>query len=89
VLADIGSTLTGLGTLVLALTAFFTLLLTHRKVGQVITEVKTANGNTLAALADQAEGRRIQRDIPPEERTSHDQRYVEDLPDHPSPPKGF
>lgn len=56
-------------------------LLVLRSVRAVHTEVKTANGQTLAALADATEGRRIELDIPHGDRTSSEQHYVERLGD--------
>lgn len=51
----------------------------HAEVADVHTEVQTANGITLAALADRAEGRRITVDIPHDQRTTSEQGYVDNL----------
>lgn len=50
-----------------------------RKLGAVHAEVKTSNGLTVAALADRGEGRRIETDVPAEERTPQEQKYVDGL----------
>jgi hypothetical protein len=50
-----------------------------REVAGVHREVRSSNGLTLAALADATEGRRIQNDIPPADRTPSQQHYVDDL----------
>jgi len=42
-------------------------------------EVKTANGVTLAALADRVEARRIEAEVAPGERTESEQHYVDEL----------
>jgi hypothetical protein len=51
----------------------------HEVVKEVKTEVKTANGITLAALSDRQEGRRIAADVPMDDRTSSEQHYVDRL----------
>lgn len=42
-------------------------------------EVKTANGQTIAKLADLTEGRRVEADIPEHARTESEQHYVDNL----------
>lgn len=42
-------------------------------------EVKTVNGITMAALADRAEGRRIETDVPVDQRTDSEAAYVTNL----------
>lgn len=53
------------------------------KVDEVHAEVKTANGITIAALSDRAEGRRVQEDITKEDRTTSEQGYVDRLAEKP------
>lgn len=48
---------------------------------EVKHEVKTSNGITIAALADLSEGRRIQADVPVEDRTISEQHYVNKVED--------
>lgn len=50
-----------------------------RKIGNVHAEVKTSNGLTVAALADRGEGRRIETEVPADERTPAEQKYVNGL----------
>ena len=49
------------------------------EVTSVHTEVKTSNGITMAALADRAEGRRIEADVPQADRTASETQYVNRL----------
>lgn len=49
------------------------------KTDQVHAEVKTSNGITMAALADRTEGRRIQSEVPKDDRTASEQGYVDTL----------
>lgn len=49
------------------------------KVDAVHEEVQTVNGHTVAALAEAAEGRRIEGDIPKGERTTDEQAQVDRL----------
>jgi hypothetical protein len=59
------------------------------KVDDVHAELVTSNGLTLGNLADAGEGRRIEADVPPEDRTVAEQHYVDHLgPDHPAAPDG-
>ena len=46
---------------------------------RVHREVRTGNGQTMARLADLAEGRRISRDVPLEQRSPADQHYVDQV----------
>lgn len=57
----------------------FGVLRNTRDIRQVHTEVKTANGITLAALADRQEGRRIEETIPHKDRTEAETGYVDML----------
>jgi hypothetical protein len=68
-----------LASLITAVAVLISVIGVHRKVTEVATEVRTANGITLAALADRGEGRRIEQDVPAGERTSSEQAYVEKL----------
>lgn len=77
VLADAALLVVAVGTLITSATAAVGSLHNSRRIAEVKTEVKTANGITLAALADRGEGRRIEADIPAAERTSAEQHYVE------------
>jgi hypothetical protein len=63
---------------------FCGLLLVHRRVGSVVDEVKTANGNTLAELADKAEGRRVLADVAPGDRTTSEQHAAEIIEPNPN-----
>lgn len=72
-----GTLITGLALLVNAVVNAGRLRNLKSQVSSVHEEVKTANGITLAALADNAEGRRINADIPHDERTTAEQRYVD------------
>lgn len=49
-------------------------------VADVHAEVRTGNGQTIAALAEATEGRRIRDGIPAHERTASEQHYVDELP---------
>jgi len=63
----------------------------HHVTTKTLSEVVTLNGKTIGNLADNAEGRRIATEIPKDQQTSHDKRYVEAVEaiDHPvTPPKG-
>lgn len=51
----------------------------ERKVDAVLGEVETGNTNKLGALAEAAEGRRIETDIPKDDRTTHEQEGVDRL----------
>lgn len=41
--------------------------------------VRTMNGKTIGALADLAEGRRIELDVPADERSASQRHYVENV----------
>jgi len=74
-LADTSTILFGAAAVIAAMASLVTamgVILVNRK-------VKTSNGLTMAALADRAEGRRIESDILAEDRTSHETSYVEKL----------
>lgn len=73
--SDVSSVITAITALVVAVVAGKA----KRTVDQVHTEVKTQNGLTIAALADRQEGRRIQTDVPHQDRTASEQHYVEGL----------
>lgn len=72
-------TLSDFAQLIIALATLGGVLTTARATKTIHKEVKTQNGLTIAALADRAEGRRIQGDIPAEDRTSSETNYVEEL----------
>jgi hypothetical protein len=48
---------------------------------QVIDEVRTGNGKTIARLADLGEGRRVLADVPADDRTASEQHAVTMLND--------
>ena len=74
-LADTSTILFGAAAVIAALASLVT------AIGVIIVHknVKTTNGLTMAALADRAEGRRIESDVLAEDRTSHETAYVEKL----------
>lgn len=51
----------------------------------VHTEVKSINGSTPTELLEATEGRRIEADIEPDDRTHAEQAYVDRLPDKEPP----
>jgi hypothetical protein len=55
--------------------------LLHQTTTNTLEQVTTINGKSLGNLADAAEGRRIVKDIPPENQTSHERQYVESIND--------
>lgn len=70
--------ITSLAALVTSVAVLVSAWSNRRRLGDLKREVKTSNGLTLAALADRAEGRRIDEDIPEGDRTASEQRYVDD-----------
>lgn len=51
----------------------------HEAVGTVVNEVAAANGISMVKLLERAEGRRIADEVPPSERTTSEQGYVDRL----------
>jgi hypothetical protein len=72
VVADLGGNLIGIATLITAITTAWATLRVHK-------EVKTSNGKTIAKLVDLQEGRRIERDVPAEDRTRDQRAHVEEV----------
>lgn len=77
---------TGLAAVITALGVFYQIVMTTRrdrrveaKVDDVHAEVRTANGIAVGLLAERAEGRRIEADVPTADRTVSEQGYVERL----------
>lgn len=78
--------ITAIATLVTALTALISVLVNSRqikkvdtKVDEVHTEIKTANGLTVAQLADAQETRRIDK-IPVAKQTGGEKEHIEEVP---------
>lgn len=77
--SGIAQIITSLATLLAAVATMFGVLRNTKSIKQVHSEVKTANGITLAALADRTEGRRIKETIPHDDRTPSETGYVDML----------
>jgi hypothetical protein len=79
-LVGVALVITALGTstagIITAFVAFRSIPRVETKVDRVHHEVQTANGKTLAKLADLAEGRRSEA-IAPEDRTASEQEHVD------------
>jgi hypothetical protein len=75
----VAADISAIAALIAAVTLLISVLVNRRTLRAVHNEVKTSNGLTLAALSDRAEGRRIESDVEPEDRTESEQRYVTNL----------
>jgi hypothetical protein len=73
---DIPQDLTALGAFVTACAAAYSIIRNGSRIKKMDEKVATANGRSLGVLAELNEGRRIRRDIPPEQRTVREQAYV-------------
>lgn len=51
----------------------------HSVTTTTLDEVVTLNGKTIGRLLDDTEARRIIADVPPEQQSSHDKKYIEAL----------
>ncbi len=79
---DVAGIITAMAALVIAITGLYTAVAAAKikaGVADVHSEVKTANGITMAVLADRAEGRRIEVDVAHGDRTESEQGYVDKL----------
>lgn len=72
-------TISAIAQLVASVATLLTAVAVLRKVEGVQREVKTLNGLTIGNLADRAEGRRIEADVAPEDRTIEQARYADNL----------
>lgn len=80
-ISDTATLVAALATFVVAVTGLRNQARIRADVESVHTEVKTANGITMAALADRAEGRRVEDNVDIEDRTASEQHYVDRLND--------
>lgn len=79
VVSAVASLLTAFGVFVFARAMLRQQVSTREVVAEVHKEVKTANGISLAKLVEREEGRRIIADILKEDRSTSEQRYVDEL----------
>lgn len=95
--ADLSTTITAISGLVLALATFVSVIVSHQSLKPIATagrdaaqgaqaELATINGQTVANIVESNEGRRVQADIPRDQRTLAEQHYVDALPEQPPPP---
>lgn len=78
-LGDVAAVIAALSGLTIAVGGVIRSARLQSDIADVRAEVTTANGQTLAALADAVEGRRIKEDVDHADRTTHEQEYVDAL----------
>ena len=79
ILTDIADVATGIAALLTATGLLLGQWVIYRRLTTVKNEITTANGITMAVLAERAEGRRIERDVTSDDRTVSETGYVDRL----------